>query len=176
MGTLACLAMCRNPVCHFDTRLRVPSGVMASWRCVEWLNLSTTTSVSDTDLFFRTTGIPPIARKKQLQRPHKPLGFHQESGFSAHGDISQFPKDEVPIAGVGATQMIHFGASGTVIDTFQPKILRIRADRFILILAHFNTRTLICVRRQGMSSFICFTISMARSANSLRSLRNADLL
>ena len=148
MGTLACLAMCRNPVCHFDTRLRVPSGVMASWRCVEWLNLSTTTSVSDTDL-FSVRQVYRLSHGKSSQRPHKPLGFHQESGFSAHGDISQFPKDEVPIAGVGATQMIHFGASGTVIDTFQPKILRIRADRFILILAHFNTRTLICVRRQG---------------------------
>ena len=56
--------MVRNPVCQRSVRERVPSGVMAMVRRSVLSKRSVTTSVSDTDLFFLSTGMPPMARKK----------------------------------------------------------------------------------------------------------------
>ncbi len=110
MGTLAWIAIWRNPVCHEVVRLRVPSGVIANVSFCDLLNLSIIISVRDLELFFFLgTGIPPMLLKKTPIGQKNHVSFMRKPALRPNEAYASLPRIKSQLLVCGATQIIHFG-------------------------------------------------------------------
>ena len=118
-------------MCQLGCRLRVPSGVMA--RCIfdAWRNFSITICVRDTPSLRGSTGIPPIERNIGPKGQKNQDDFIRKPAVRPTEEYASLPTMKSQLDVWGATQIMHFGTSGTVISTFQPKRRNKKRDIFM---------------------------------------------